>query len=507
VDLSRWIAHRADWSPKKAALRFEGAEITYAELDERVRRLAAALGARCGVGRGDRVAHLGFNGPLVLELLFACARLGAIFVPLNWRLAPPEHHEILRRCAAKALFADPEFHAHVDGLRAGLDDLLTIGGAAPSPGSWLGRDELLAAGANAEPATAAEPSDPVLLVFTSGATGRPKGVLLTQEAIFWNAVNSIAAHDMTSADHVLTVLPMFHVGGLNIHTTPALHAGACVTLHRRFDPAQTLRAIAAERPTLFLAVPQVSLAMTAHHEWASTDVSSLRLVAAGSSTIPESVIRPWHERGVPVTQVYGLTESSPVAICLRREDAERKIGSCGKAAIHCRTRIVDDAGRDLPPGEKGEIWLRGRNLFREYWNEPEASADALANGWFRTGDIAHRDEEGFFYVDDRKKDVVISGGENIYPAELENVLADCTAILEAAVVGRADERWGEVPVAYVVPRSESGLTAERVMAIFDGRLARFKHPREVVFLEHLPRNVMGKVLKDELRARWRSAKR
>jgi acyl-CoA synthetase (AMP-forming)/AMP-acid ligase II len=503
VDLSRWISHRADWSPKKAALRFEGAEITYAELDERVRRIAAALGARCGVGRGDRVAHLGLNGPLVVELLFACARLGAIFVPLNWRLAPPEHREILRRCAPKVLFADAEFYAHVDGLRADCDDLLTVGAAGPSQGSWLGRDEIAAASSGIEPAPRGDLSAPVLLVFTSGATGRPKGVLLTQEAIFWNAVNSIAAHDMTSADHVLTVLPMFHVGGLNIHTTPALHAGACVTLHRRFDPVEALRAIAAERPTLFLAVPPVSLAMTAHPEWASTDVSSLRLVAAGSSTIPESVIRPWHERGIPVTQVYGLTESSPVAICLPREDAQRKLGSCGKAAIHCRARVVDDTGRDLPPQERGEIWLRGANLFREYWLDPKATAAAFVDGWFRTGDVAHRDEEGFFYVDDRKKDVVISGGENIYPAELENVLADCTAILEAVVVGRADERWGEVPVACVVPRSESGLTAERVMALFDGRLARFKHPREVVFLERLPRNAMGKVLKDELRTRWR----
>jgi fatty-acyl-CoA synthase len=507
VDLSHWIAHRADWSPNQPALRFAGAEITYAELDQRLRRLASALAARCGVGRGDRVALLGFNGPLVVELLFACARLGAIFAPLNWRLAPPEHREILLRCRPKVLFVESEFRGQVEGLRAGLDDLLTVYGDGPSGGSWLGRDELLAASAKSDAPTHGDLSDPVLLVFTSGATGHPKGVLLTQEAIFWNAVNSIAAHDMTSADHALTVLPMFHVGGLNIHTTPALHAGACVTLQRRFDPAQALRAIATERPTLFLAVPPVSLAMTAHPDWASTDVSSLRLVAAGSSTIPDSVIRPWHERGVPVTQVYGLTESAPVAICLRREDARRKAGSCGKAAVHCQARIVDEDGRDLPSEAKGEIWLRGPNLFREYWRDPDTTAAAFTDGWFRTGDIAHRDEEGFFYVDDRKKDVMISGGENIYPAELENLLAECTAILEAAVIGRADERWGEVPIACVVPRAGSGLTADGVMALFHGRLARFKHPHEVVFLERLPRNAMGKVLKEELRARWRSAPR
>jgi acyl-CoA synthetase (AMP-forming)/AMP-acid ligase II len=294
---------------------------------------------------------------------------------------------------------------------------------------------------------------------------------------------------------------MFHVGGLNIHTTPALRAGACVTIHRRFDPTQALRAIAEDRPTLFLAVPQVSLAMTAHPEWSSTDISSLRIVTTGSSIVPEAVIRPWLQRGVPVTQVYGLTESAPVAICLRREDAMRKIGSCGKPTMHCQARIVDAHGSALPPGERGEIVLRGPNLFREYWNDPAATAAAFADGWLRTGDIGHRDAEGFYYVDDRLKDMVIAGGENIYPAEIENVLGGCPAILETAVVGRPDQRWGEVPIAYVVARPGSSLTSEDVMALFEGRLARFKHPREIVFLDSLPRNAMGKVLKYELRAR------
>ena len=486
MNLSDWIAHRADWSPKRVAIRFEGADITYAALAERVQRVAATLDRDLGVRPGERVALLGFNGPLVLELLFACARLGAIFAPLNWRLAPPEHREILHHCAPKVLVVDPDFERHVDGIRG---DLTTIGS-----------EELSRSGGGGKPPAAGDRSLPVLLVYTSGATGRPKGVLLSQEALFWNAVNSIAAHDLTSADHVLTVLPMFHVGGLNIHTTPALHAGACVTLHRRFEAKQALRAIAEDRPTLFLAVPQVSLAMTGDPDWVSTDVSSLRLVAMGSSTIPEAAIRPWHERRIPVTQVYGLSESAPVAICLPREDAYRKIGSCGKPAIHCEARVVDDAGRDLAPNGKGEIVLRGPSLFREYWNDPAATAEAFAAGWFRTGDVGHRDEEGFFYVDDRMKDVVISGGENIYPAELENVLAECEAILEAAVVGRTDERWGEVAVAFVVAKPGSGLTVDRVMRLFDGRLARFKHPREVVFLERLPRNVMGKVLKYGLRA-------
>ena len=470
MSISQWISRHAETTPEKIALRFEGAEISYAALDRRIRRLAATLADRHGVTPGDRVAYLGANSPLALELLFACARLGAIFAPLNWRLTAVEHRQILEHCTPKLVVVEPELASHATGIAAAeLEDLPE--GTEP---------------------LAADTSAPLLLVYTSGTTGRPKGVVLTQGALEANARSSIAAHDLTSDDHVLTVLPMFHVGGLNIHTTPGLAAGASVTLHRRFDATRALEAIAGERPTTLVAVPQVSLAMTNHPQWPSTDVSSLRLVTTGSSIVPEAVMHPWHARGIPVTQVYGLTESAPVAVSLRAADAIRKLGSCGTPAPGCEARIVD-----------GEIELRGPNLFREYWNDPDATREAFRDGWFRTGDIARRDSEGFFYVVDRKKDMVISGGENISPAELEAVLAACEDIVEASVVGRPDARWGEVAVAFVVARPGSGLTAERVMALFEGRLARFKHPREVVFVEALPRNAMGKVQKHELRARLR----
>ncbi len=482
MDISSWIAHRAEWSPDAIALRFEGEESAYAALDARIRGLAVRLEREHGIGPGDRVAYLGLNRPLVFELLFACARLGAIFVPLNWRLAPAELHGVLDHAGAKLLFAERAY-AGENWRRPTLPAETPIAPTAETP------------------ACGGSGASPVLLVYTSGTSGRPKGVLLTQDAIFWNAVNSIAAHDLTSADRVLTLLPTFHVGGLNIHTTPTLHAGGEVTIHPKFDAGRALATIAATRTTLFLAVPPVSLAMIHHPDWASTDLSSLRLVSLGSSVVPEAAIRPWLDRGIPVTQVYGLSESSPVAICLRREDAARKVGSCGKPAIHCEARIADDAGRTLGPNERGEILLRGPNLFREYWHDPETTAAAFAGDWFRTGDVGHRDEDGFYWVDDRKKDVIISGGENIYPAEIENVLLGCDAIQEAAVVARADERWGEVAVAFVVPRPGAQLTIEQVLELFDGRLARYKHPRQVVLSDALPRNVMGKVLKHELRAR------
>jgi fatty-acyl-CoA synthase len=300
---------------------------------------------------------------------------------------------------------------------------------------------------------------------------------------------------------VLTVLPMFHVGGLNIQTTPALYVGATVTLTRRFDPAETLDLLARRRPTLFLSVPAVALALSGHARFAETDLSSLRCMATGSSVVPEAVIRPWLARGVPVTQVYGLTESGPTAIALPIADAERKVGSCGKPCLHTEARVVDAAGRDVPDGQPGEIWLRGPNLLREYWANPEATAEALTDEWFHTGDIGHRDGDGYYYVDDRKKDVVISGGENVYPAELESILAECPDIAEAAVVGRSDPHWGEVPVACVVPRPGVSLTRAQVLELFPARLARYKHPRDVVFLDALPRTVMGKVQKFELRRR------
>jgi fatty-acyl-CoA synthase len=345
----------------------------------------------------------------------------------------------------------------------------------------------------------------VTLVYTAGTTGRPKGTVLTQEAIFYNALNAIAAQGITGRDHVLTVLPMFHVGGMNIQTTPAIHAGASVTIQARFDAAATLAAIAQRQPTLFLTVPAMAIALTAHPDWPGADLSSLRLVNTGSSAVPEAVLRAFLDRGVPTTQVYGMTESAPVAICLAIADVRSRMGSCGKPALHCRARIVDDSGRPVTLGSRGEIVLAGKNLFREYWRDEAGTAAAFAGGWFHTGDIGHQDDEGFFYVDERKKDVVISGGENIYPEELENILADCPDLAEAAVVGRPDPRWGEIPVACVVPQPGSSIQGADILALFEGRLARYKHPREVIFMAVLPRNAMGKVEKFTLREQLAAA--
>jgi len=497
TDLSDWIARHADASPDKAAIRFEGAEIGYGALAERIAAGARVLAREFGIGRGDRVAHLGLNHPDILVLLFACARLGAILVPLNWRLAPPEHAFILTDSAPKLLVAAPEFADQVAAIGPAANALRKVG-LGNAAADWPGFDALLRDASGPAPAGGVE-DDPVLLVYTSGTTGQPKGALLTQANIGWNAANSAHMHALTAGDHVLTTIPMFHVGGLNVQTTPALHEGATVTLHPRFEPGATLAAIARDRPTLTVLVPAQMTALFNHPAWPTADLSSLRVVTTGSTTVPVPLIRRFHERGVPVIQVYGSTETAPVVVYQTREDAERHIGSAGRAGRHSEMRLVDDAGTDVSPGERGEILVRGPQVMREYWRDPDGTAAVLRNGWFHTGDVGHVDEDGWLYVDERKKDVIISGSENIYPAELEAVLAACEAIAEAAVVARPDGKWGEIPVAAVVPRRDGAIDREAVLALFEGRIARYKQPKDVVFLTALPRNAMGKVQKFRLR--------
>jgi fatty-acyl-CoA synthase len=494
MDLSVWLEHHADFAPDRVVLHAEDGDHSWAMLRREVGRLAGAL-AGLGIGAGDRVAHLGYNSPLFLMLLFACARLGAILVPLNWRLAAPEHGAILANAEPKLLLHDAAFAEHA--ARLGASRALAI------------ESELAALIAAADERAAdpdASDEQPVLIVYTSGTTGRAKGAVLTQRALLWNAVNSTLMHDLTSDDHVLTTLPLFHVGGLNIQTLPALHAGARVTLHRRFDAGATLDAIARVRPSLTVLVPAQLTAMLEHPRWHETDLSSLRAITTGSSIVPIPLIEAVHARGVPVIQVYGSTETAPIAIYQTRREAFAAIGSCGKPALHGAARIVDRAGRDVAPGTHGEILIRGPQVMEGYWRDPAATAAALAGGWFHTGDIGHVDARGFYYIDERKHDVIISGGENIYPAEIEAILLADPRIAEAAVVAHPDPRWGEVPVAVVVRRPGKTLTAAEVLALFTDRLARFKHPHAVLFAEALPKNALGKVLRHELRRSLVAAK-
>jgi fatty-acyl-CoA synthase len=342
-DISSWISHRASWSPDKTAIRFAGKETSYRELNQRIEILAGVLTQNLDIQHGDRVAHLGYNSDELIILLFACAKLGAMLVTLNWRLAPPEHAWILNNCTPKAILVEDDFIAHVESIAGDLtaDMKLIAYGKAGSP--WLSYRAMLSKGSDTQ--STGDLQDAVMIVYTSGTTGQPKGSVLTQNALFYNALNSLAAHDMRSDDHILTVLPMFHVGGMNIQTTPALYVGATVTLHDRFEPTNFLTTVATEKPTMTLLVPAAMQAVSSHPDWGQTDLTSLKLLGTGSSTVPEASIRPWQGRDIPVTQIYGLTESAPVAICLSVADSLRSTGSCGKAAVHCEAKITLEDGR------------------------------------------------------------------------------------------------------------------------------------------------------------------
>ena len=498
LPITEWIDLHAAKTPAKAAIRFEDRDISFAMLAQKIEWIASALAA-CGAKRGDCVAFLGYNSPEMLALLFACARLGALFMPLNWRLAAPEHRQMLDDCPPAVLFVEPDFVDRTEAIRNASDNMTAVA-VGEAPKGWLAWEDFLARATPSQPSTAAaDPQTPLLICYTSGSTGKPKGVLLTQEALAWNADNSADMHDLTADDRILTTLPLFHVGGLNNQTTPALAAGCTVVLHPRFDVEATFDAIARERISLTVLVPAQLDMMMAHPRWQSSDFSSLRSITTGSTIVQERLIRAVHARGVPLIQVYGSTETCPIAVYLKVADAERKLGSTGKPGLHCGMRIVDDLDRDVAAGATGEILIRGPNVMRGYWRNPQASAEALRGGWFHSGDMGHLDADGYLWVDGRKKEMIISGGENIYPAEIENVLLDCPDIAEASVVGRPDPRWGEVVVAVVAPKPGRRLDAEQVLHLFEGRIARYKHPREVIFVGQLPKTALGKIRKEDVR--------
>ena len=470
-------------------------EYDFGKFWRRVERVTAHLQAHWGVQHGDRVAWLGFNHELQLVALVACARLGAILAPLNFRLAVPELQQVVGDAQPRLLVHDG---AHTEaalalqskGLRHTHHDTL-IATAAP----------------RGLPLPAVHSDDALLLVYTSGTTGKPKGALHTQAALLANARASQWAHAFVRSDKVLSTLPLFHVGGLCIQTLPALLAGIEVVLHPRFDPTAWLDEMAWSRPTLSLLVPATMRALFDHPRWAETSLASLRGIMAGSSTVPVAYIEALHARGVPVGQVYGTTETGPVSIVLRLPEARAHVGASGWPQPEAQVKFINAQGQEVAPGETGEVCIRAANLMRGYWqgdgSRTIASGLGLQDGWFHTGDLGQRAQDGCITIVGRSKDMVISGGENIYPAEIENLLVTLPGVAECAVVGLPDARWGEVPVAAIVRSADSAgqaLSAEAVLAHLQACIARFKLPRRVLFVSSLPKSALGKVQKPALQA-------
>ncbi len=499
MNISRWIEHWAAVQPGKTAIFFGKDEtLTYGDMWRRVRKMAALLRNGLGLDRGARVAFLGYNSPEMLVLLFACARADMILVPLNWRLAPPEHAFVLGNCNASALFCEPEFLSLADAAMpaSGLCRRISMAGAA---GDWEDVGAILASVSEDEDDRNRGADAELLIVYTSGTTGRPKGAVLDQRALMFNAMNAVAMHDMTSDDMVLTNLPLFHVGGLNIQTTPALQTGASVILHRRFDADATIRTLRDRKPGLALMVPAMIAALTKHPDWSETDLSALRILATGGSALPADVLDACLARDLTVLESFGTTETAPLILHQRPDNGAKRNAPTGHPALHCEVAVVDATGQPVRSGHRGEIAVRGPNVMRGYWNDPESTIKVLKNEWYHTGDIGFMHDNGGYSIDGRMKEVIISGGENIYPGELEGILVECPQIAEAAVIGRDDERWGEIPVAMVVAMPSARIGRKEVLALFAGRLARYKHPKDVVFVERLPRNDIGKVEKHQLR--------
>ena len=498
AEISGWIAGWARRSPDKVAIRFEDQEISYAAMERRVSRLAGALARGASIAEGDRVAYLGRNAPELLDLLFACARLGAILVPLSARMPAPELEVVLGNTEPKAMLTEAGFAETAREATSDLDlTIIAFGSEDPD------EDDLreLLDGAPELPCDADRPLDtPLLVINTSGTTGPPKGAVLTHRSLHSNALNVAAAVGIGPSDEVLANGPLFNTGPMNILTTPAIAAGATVTIQREFQPDAMLAEIERRRITLIISAPAMTKALIADARWEETDLSSLRYVITGSATVREEVLAPWFERGVCVLQDYGLTETMPVVTVVPREDAHRLRATAGRPVPHCRVRIADDDGTDVEPGEVGEVLVQGPTVMREYWRSPEATAQAFHDdGWFRTGDAGSLDDEGMLSIVDRIKEVIIVGSCNVWPADIQAVLEECPQIAEAAVIGRPDDELGEVPVAFVVLDEPDAMSADDVRRLFDGRLAEYKHPRDVIFTDALPRSPIGKVESDRLR--------
>jgi fatty-acyl-CoA synthase len=496
--IGSWIRKWAEVKPEHTAWISEGRSYSYFEANSRINRVASVL-SREGVAKGDRVAVLLYNGSEFLEVFFACAKIGAIFVPINFRLTPSEAAYILENCAARILFCDLGLSPPVAEMAAAVPGLRSVTVGESSSGDDNSYESLVAGGADVEPEDGVTLDDYQLIMYTSGTTGRPKGALISHGNTYFNSVNGHLAYPILSTDVTYVVAPLFHIGALNIFTTPTIQAGGTVVLERSFDPATTLDAIESRRVTTMFGPPTMFQMMLEAPNWTTADLSSLRFLFAGGAPCPLELIRTYNARGIALAQGFGLTETSPFVTLLPIEDAIRKVGSLGIPVFHSDVCVVDESDNRLGRNELGELLTRGPHVFQAYWNNLDATREAITDGWFRTGDIGYQDEEGYYYLVDRKKDMIISGGENIYPVELERVLETHPAVGEVVVIGVPDAKWGEVPRAVVVRRTDMAVDEDELVEFLRTRVAPYKLPKSVVFVDSLPRSATGKVRKADLR--------
>lgn len=497
--IGRWLTDRAGGTPDRTAIDDRGVRIGYGDLEARARELAASL-RRAGYGPGDRLATITGNSIDHVVVFFACAKAGIAMVPLSWRLSSRELSEALVHAAPALVAIEDEYLGVADDALARLE--------APPPTTLLGTTGIEAAvprrgdGRDAAPARAVRDDDPLLVIYTSGSEAAPKGVVLTHANCFWNNLALAGVAQLTADDVVLAVLPQFHVAAWNCQPLLAWWAGATVVLERSFQPRRVLQLLAERGVTAMMGVPTQYRLLIDDPGFDALARGRLRQALVGGATIPPALAARWADAGVPLTQGYGLTEAAPNVLCLPATESRAHPGAVGRPYPHVDVRVVDpDSGLELDGEATGELWVRGPSVFAGYLHDAEATGRAMAGPWLRTGDIVHRDRDGVFRVVDRRKDIFISGGENVAPAEVERALLLHPAIADAAVVGVPDDVWGERGVAFVVRAEGAALGADEVLAHARAELAGFKVPVRVAFVDELPRSTIEKLARSRLRAR------
>jgi len=508
VSIGSLLQKRALMHPQKEALVDveQGKRLTYEQYNRYANRAANAIRG-LGVKKGDRVALLLGNGSQYMEFFFALAKLGAVCVPLNWRLTPDELASILEDSGAETLIYGDAFREAAADVHSRGEDATAVRrwvhlGESVDPFS-LRLGDLLASASDDEPDLAGFEDDPLFIMYTSGTTGLPKGVVHTHNTVLWAVASMAITQEMRNSDRFLVALPLFHVGALS-PAIMSVYCGITAVVSTGFDPVVFWKTIEAERVTNSLMVPTILTVMLQAQEKDLCDHTALRWVAVAGAPVPISLLEAYRPLGIELQQLYGLTEACGPACLLTGEDVARKAGSAGKPFLHNEVRVVDPGGRDVRPGERGELIIQGKHVMREYWKQPEATAETLRDGWLHTGDVATVDDEGFITIVDRIKDMIISGGENVYPAEIEKVISGLPGVAGVAVIGRPHPKWGEIPVA-VIERTDAAPTVDAVLEYCEGKLARYKIPKEVEFVDALPLNSTGKIQKTVLRHQFAGA--
>jgi fatty-acyl-CoA synthase len=485
------------WSelcPNKAAVIDNGHEFSYLELNKRCNKVANFL-LQQGISKGDRVGVLLYNCHEYLEIYVALTKIGAILVPLNWRMAPPEAQYILNDCEASYLFFDEALLKTAVHIRNSVEKIRNYISLAREPIPWAESYESVEEFSSNEPTGFIEPNleDPHLILYTSGTTGFPKGAVLSNRKTFFNALNADVFYRLTPEDIFLVSRPLFHSGGLLVDSTPALYKGATVIYKRRFSPKEYLETIEKYQVTIMETSATFLSFVLKEGDLSTYNLNSLKSCYTGGERISAALLKEYHERGIPLSQIFGMTETS-ILTWLSTGDAVKKCGSVGKPVLYGEVRIVDGEMHSVKTGDIGEVVVSGPILMSGYWNKPEVTREVMRNGWFHTGDLATIDDEGFIYIVDREKDMFISGGENVYPAEIEKILLTHPKISDVAVYGVPDEKWGEVGKASILLK-EQKMCASEVVRFLRGKIGKFKIPNYVEFVDDLPRTATGKTQK------------